>query len=132
MYMAKKLIVLFGAVFLVVGVLGFIANPIVGDMGFFHADTMHNLVHLVSGLLFLIVGFSAPAKAGLTMKIFGAVYLLVAILGFLMVDASGTGSVLGLIEVNSADNWLHVVLGLVIFGAGSMAKSDIAMTQPMM
>jgi len=61
-------------------------------------------------------------------KIFGIVYLLVAILGFF----SGSGSVLGFLDVNSADNWLHVVLGIVVLGAGFMSAKETMVSQATM
>lgn len=129
--MAKNFAILFGVVFLLVGVLGFIMNPIVGSVGFFHADTVHNLVHVLSGIVFLIVAFTAPAQASLAMRIFGIVYILVAILGFFVIDASGMGSILGIVGINSADNWLHVFLAVVIFGASMMTKPKMMQTASM-
>ena len=119
--MGKTLAMVFGWIFVVVGVLGFFSNPIVGSApgAIFAADTIHNLVHLVSGIVFLWVAYGAPMKAGAVMKIFGVVYLLVALLGFLTI--SGTGSLLGIMLTNAADNWLHLVLGIVILGAGLKA-----------
>ncbi|MBX4211049.1 DUF4383 domain-containing protein [Candidatus Parcubacteria bacterium] len=116
--MAKKIGLTFGIIFLVVGLLGFINNPIVGSNdAFFHADTAHNIVHLVTGLLFIIVAASMPQAMGRTLKVFAVIYLLVAILGFL----SPSGSVLGIMAVNGHDNWLHVVLALVIWWGGMKA-----------
>jgi hypothetical protein len=130
--MAKKLSLVFGIVFLVVGILGFIPNPIVGGMSsIFHTDLAHNLVHLLSGIIFLVIALKCTDKAAVALKIFGVVYLLVAVLGFLAVDASGMGEILGLIHVNGADNWLHVVLGVVILAAGFLAKDSSAPAQQM-
>lgn len=109
--MAKKVSLILGVVFVLVGLLGFVPNPLVGEGGFFHTDLVHNLVHLIIGIVLLVM-MSKPA-AGLTVKVVGIVYLVVAILGFLMVG-SETGKLIGLIEVNGADNWLHLVLGVVI------------------
>jgi hypothetical protein len=126
--MAKTFAMIFGYVFVLVGILGFFSNQIVGRApgALFAADTVHNLVHLVSGIIFLWVAYSAPMKAGAVMKIFGVVYLLVALLGFLTI--SGTGSLLGIMLTNTADNWLHVVLGIVILGAGLKAGKSMMST----
>ena len=122
--MAKTLAIVFGAVFVLVGLLGFVPNPIVGDSGIFLTNMLHNLVHLLVGVLLLVVAFTKPGASGLWLKIVGVVYLLVWILGLLAVDASGRGSILGLVDVNTADNWLHLVLGIVILGAGFMSKPN--------
>ena len=123
--MVKKASVVFGVVFLLVGLLGFVSNPIVGESSLFHTDLMHNVVHLLSGAVLLYAGLKTSAAA-LTLKVFGIVYLLVAVLGLLAIGESGMGIVLGFIEVNSADNWLHVLLGIIILLAGLSDDSQIA------
>jgi Domain of unknown function (DUF4383) len=123
--MAKTTSLVFGIVFVLVAVLGMIGTPLVGaDDALFHTNTAHDVVHLLIGLVFLAVAWFAVDKAVLALKVVGVVYLLVAVLGFTM-----TSPLLGLIEVNSADNWLHVVLGVVILWLGvAAAKKDAAPT----
>jgi hypothetical protein len=118
--MAKKLAVLFGIVFVLVGVLGFIPNPIVGATALFVTDALHNIVHLLIGVVLLIVAMSAPEKSSLWLKIFGVIYLLLAVLGFIL-NPSG-GALLGLVMMNTADHWLHVVLGVVLLIAGIVSN----------
>jgi len=126
--MAKTWAMVFGWAFVLVGLLGFVSNPIVGANGFFHADAMHNVIHLLLGIILLAVAYTAPMKSAATMKWIGVLYLVLAILGFVLV--SGTGSLLGLAEINGNDNWLHVFLGVVLLLAGIKAgKSNM---QPMM
>ncbi len=122
--MTTKISKILGVIFILVGLLGLVSNPIVGSGAIFHTNLMHNLVHLLIGAILLWASTSAH-KAGKWMKILGAVYLLVAILGFI----SSSGMVLGIVEVNTADNWLHVVLGLVLLFAGM--KKEGTMVPPM-
>ena len=130
--MVKTLGIIIGIVFLVVGILGYIPNPIVGmDEGdLFATDQMHNLIHLASGVIILLASLGRAESAATTLKIFGVIYLLLAVTGFSQIG-SGMGSLLGLVEVNGADNWLHLVLGIVILAAGYAKKSDAMMSQPM-
>jgi len=113
-----------GIIFIVVGLLGFIDNPIIGssDNAMFHADTVHNLVHIVSGLLFVLIASAAPASASTVMVIFGIVYLLIGILGLTSVGADGMAKVLGFLHVNAADNYLHIALGIIIGLAGIITR----------
>ena len=113
-----------GIIFIVVGLLGFIDNPIIGssDNAMFHADTVHNLVHIVSGLLFVLIASAAPAYASTVMVIFGIVYLLIGILGLTSVGADGMAKVLGFLHVNAADNYLHIALGIIIALAGIITR----------
>lgn len=124
--MAKKLAVVFGVVFVLVGVLGFVSNPIVGANGLFLTDTLHNLVHLVIGIVLLVVAMSAPAKSASWLKIFGVVYLLLVVLGFLLIPSGGM--LLGLVTMNTADHFLHLVLGIVLLAAGFMSSNSSSMT----
>lgn len=114
---AKTTAILIGLIFLAVGLLGFVSNPIVGvsDNVIFHADTVHNVVHIVSGVLFVLIALAAPRSAAGFMKFFAVVYLLIGILGFVSVGTDGVGKVLGFLNVNGPDNYLHVGLGLLIF-----------------
>ena len=96
----KTYAMVIGVVLLLVGLLGFFMNPI---LGFFGVNTIHNVIHLVSGLAALLLASKGMAKTFNTW--FGAVYLLVAVLGFL--------GFLGFLAVNSADNWLHLALGVL-------------------
>ena len=116
--MGKTIIKSIGWVFLVLGILGFFSNPIIGSglNTWFHTDFSHNLIHIITGFIFLWVGCKANEKITGTLKVFGIVYIVIAILGWLMV--SGTGTLFGLIEVNGAGNWLHLILGLILLWTG--------------
>lgn len=117
---AKTAALVIGVVFIVVGILGFIPNPIVSPDGLFVVDTMHNLVHLISGIVLLAGAYGFGAS--LALKIVGIVYAIVAVLGFFVVGEDGV--MLGLIHVNEADKWLHVALAIVILIAGFALPDD--------
>ena len=121
---AKTAALAIGIIFIVVGLLGFIDNPIVGssENAIFHADTVHNMVHIISGVLFVLVAMSAPASASTFMVIFGIVYLAIGILGLTSVGEEGMAKVLGFLHVNAADNYLHIALGIVIALAGIITR----------
>lgn len=123
--MTTTLAKVFGVVFVLVAILGFVQGDSI--LGIFDVNLAHNLVHLVIGLALLAVsGTESGARAGL--KVFGVIYLLVAVLGFYV----GAGELLGVVLVNQADNWLHAVLGVILVVA-SMGGSGVASTpaQPM-
>jgi hypothetical protein len=120
----KSLSMLFGAAFLAVGILGFVSNPIIGDSedAIFYSDKMHNIVHIVSGLLFFLIPMIAPDTTTNFMKGFGVIYLALGIWGLVKFGTDGGGELLGFLHVNSADNFLHIGLGLIIFLAGIFAS----------
>lgn len=116
--MAKTVLWVFGVVFVVVGLLGWVSNPIVGMGAIFDTNHVHDLVHLLVGIVFILVALLAVQYAALALKVVGLVYLLIAVLGFVLVPEGG--ALLGLVQTNTADHWLHVVLGVVILAAGFM------------
>jgi hypothetical protein len=99
-----------GAVFIIVAIWGFIDGQ---QVLVFHVNTLHNIVHLVSGLGALGAAFAGPRPARLFALIFGAVYGLVALLGF-----AGVQPVVDMLHLNPADNWLHLFLAVAFVGAG--------------
>jgi uncharacterized membrane protein HdeD (DUF308 family) len=119
--MAKTLALVFGVVFILVGILGFVPNPLVGADALFATDALHNIVHILFGVILLVTAKKAPA---LWLLILGVVYLVLAVLGFLLVPDEG--ALLGLVHVNTADHWLHVVLGVVLVAAGFFGKKQAA------
>jgi predicted small integral membrane protein len=114
--MTKNILYVLGAVFILVGLLGFVMNPI---LGIFAVDTLHNIVHLVSGILAIWFARQGDAQGMMYAKVFGIVYLLVAVLGF---TQASSGKILGLLAINGADNLLHVVLAAVLLYVGFMMK----------
>ena len=120
--MVKKLANIFGIVFLAVGILGYIPGITTDShlLGIFHVNGMHNIVHILSGIIALWAGMTSAKAAKMYFQIFGIVYALVAVLGFMV----GDGLILGLIANNSADNWLHVVIALVALYAGFSMKTE--------
>ena len=83
--MVKSAAILFGVVFLLIGILGYVpaATPANGMLlRIFHVNTAHNIVHLASGVVFLLCGIAGAGPSQTFFKIFGIIYGLVAVLGF--------------------------------------------------
>src|SRR5687768_16642253 len=94
---AKSLATIIGVIFIAVGILGFFENPIIYDSetAIFHADKVHNWVHIISGALFVIIAMAAPGSAKGFMYLFGLVYLAIGIVGIMQVGTEGMGQILG-------------------------------------
>lgn len=122
----KKLGAVFGVIFVIVGILGFFPNPVIGEDAFFHADTVHNIVHIVLGAILLIAAKSESGARKSIMTV-ALIYLILAVVGFFQFGNTGEGSLLGIADANAADNWLHLVLAVVLFvGAKIAGKSHAA------
>ena len=108
----------FAGTFLLATVLGFVSNPIVGKYAFFITNTAHNLVHLATAVGFMIVAIRGETASIRFMQVFGIVYVLTALLGFVSLGGQPDGYLLHLIHINVPDNFLHLALGLSIEIAG--------------
>ena len=120
MIKAKECAIVTGLVFVVFGVLGFIPNPLAGRTGIFATNPLHDLIHIASGVV-LLAGAYSSLGSSMALKIVGVAYALIAILGFFAIS---DGVLLGLIPVNTADQWLHVVLAVAILAAGFALPDD--------
>lgn len=122
--MAKTIMYVAGVVFIVLGLLGFVNDPV---LGIFDVDALHNIIHLASGILALIFASQGESQARMYALVLGIVYALVTILGFIV----GDGKILGLVSTNGADNVLHLVLAIVFLIVG-LKKPATTMTAPSM
>jgi hypothetical protein len=126
----------FGIVFLLVGILGFVPgitrslgddpnlaveNPGHGLLfGLFHVNVLHNIVHILFGIWGLVAAGSFGAARGYFRGV-GVAYLLLAIMGALPVTA--LQYTFGLVPIHGHDVWLHAVLALAGLYLGFAAKA---------
>jgi hypothetical protein len=117
---------IFGLVFTIVGIGGFIpgitthygdltnfSSPGAKELGFVGTNILENIIHLLYGA----AGFALSRTWDGARTYFiggGLVYVVVWIYG-LVIDLDSGANFLG---VNAAANWVHFVLGLVMFGIG--------------
>ena len=99
-----------GVVFLLIAVWGFSTGS---HVLIFHVNTMHNLVHLLSGIAALWCGFAGPVAARRFCILFGATYGFVGLMGLLDVKV-----VNDLLNLNDADDILHLVIAAVFLAVG--------------
>jgi hypothetical protein len=112
-----------GATLVVAGIIGFFYDSTFTDdksvrdavFGILDVNGWHNLVHIVTGALGLLA-FAAGAYAARQYAIgLGVVYIVVAVWGFIIGDGD---SILSIIPVNTEDNVLHTLLGILGIAAG--------------
>jgi hypothetical protein len=103
-----------GAVLLIAGIIGFFYSASFGSpgevdevFGILSVNAWHNIVHILTGALGLLLAGYAAREYALGL---GVVYLVVAAWGFII----GSGdSILGFIPINTEDNFLHLILGVL-------------------
>jgi hypothetical protein len=117
----RLLAVVFGAVYVLIGLLGFTVTAGVGFfdtsggllLGLFEVNILHNVAHLLIGAALLIAGLSSVPAARSVNTTIGAVYLLLGIVGLFLV-----GSELNILAINAADNVLHFGSAAVLLAVG--------------
>lgn len=114
-----------GVAFLLVGIAGFIPGITTGYdtmqfigheshamlLGVFQVSILHNIVHLVFGVLGVLMARTAP-QARLFLLVGGIVYLVLWVYG-LVIDHESAAN---FVPLNTADNWLHLALGVAMVG----------------
>jgi len=126
-----------GAVFLLVGILGFIPGITTNYetlgfagheseallLGIFQVSILHNIVHLLFGVAGIAMARSAAQSRNYLIG-GGAVYLVLWIYGLLI----GKDTAANFVPVNMADDWLHFVLGVAMIGLGVALSRGTART----
>lgn len=112
----RKLGLLWGFLFLLGGILGFVPAITKDEMflGFFMVNTPHNILHIISGVLFLIVSSVGTGAARAWFYIFGTFYAALSLIGFW----EGDKMIFNLISNNRIDSWGHGFLALVLLAIG--------------
>jgi hypothetical protein len=117
---------IFGAVYLLVGLLGFAVTGFSNFAGtegdtliVFDVNPLHNIVHLAIGALLLFSSKSVAAAKGSNTAV-GAVYLLVGILGLFLI-----GTDANILALNGADNVLHFASAIVLLGVGLSQDKNV-------
>jgi hypothetical protein len=124
--MVRRVAMIFGIVFLLIGVLGLVssggmemgADPAPAKLlGLFAVNLLHNVVHLLFGVWGLVASRSF-AGAKMFAQVAGVIYIVLAVLGFV------APTTFGLIPIGGNDIWLHALFGLVLAGVGFTAKAE--------
>lgn len=125
----RLLATVFGAVYLLVGLLGFF---VVGDvpsffspdggllLGIFEVNIFHNVAHLLIGAALLIAGLSSVRAAKSVNLTIGVAYLLLGLVGLFI-----TESPLNVLAINAADNVLHLGSAIILLAVGIGTEKNV-------
>jgi Domain of unknown function (DUF4383) len=100
----------FGVIFVVVGILGFVPATMTNGMllGLFPVNAVHNIVHILLGVWGLAVAKSVAGSVGY-FKGLAIIYGLLTVLGLI----PATNTLFGLAPIHGNDVWLHLALAVV-------------------
>ncbi|SRR6266566_5096460 len=129
-----------GVVLLLVGIIGFFvpaenSTGVQALFGIFDVDVVHNLVHVVTGILGIAAAFTGWSRR--FNQVFGIIYILLGLLGLIpaLYFPAGTygtdrGLFLGLMHINAGDHVLHLVVGIVAAAVGFFVADYVASRVP--
>lgn len=117
--------VIIGAVYLLLGILGFALTPSVGFVatdgallaGTFELNGLQNVVHLGLGAVLLLAGLSNVRVASVANATVGGVFLLLGLGGLFLI-----GTAQNALALNSADNALHFATAALLLAVGLGAE----------
>jgi hypothetical protein len=124
---ARLYATLVGGALVIGGIIGFFYSSSFGSPGSVHAvfgildvNAWHNIVHIVTGALGLLLAGYAARQYALGL---GVIYIAIAIWGFAIGNHE---SILGFVPINTADDYLHLTLGVLGLAAGAATPSAAA------
>jgi len=125
--MAKTIALIFGVVYLIVGIIGFIPavggtmamSPPTSLLGIFPINLLHNIVHVVIGIIGLSMSRTEAAGAQFG-KVFGLILILLGIIGFFW----PANLDMTLLPLRGTDVWLHLVSGIILAAVGFGSKAS--------
>lgn len=120
MRVAKTLTWVVGVVLTIVGIWGYLGGTPV--LGIFEVDGLHNLIHLVSGVVAILAALGGEKYCKTYLQVFGVIYAVVFLFGIFT-----TGKILGLVASNTADDILHLIIAVVLLygGFGKMKAMEM-------
>jgi hypothetical protein len=121
-------------VFLLVGILGFVPGittnydqlMVAGHhsesllLGLFQVSILHNIVHMLFGVAGLVLARTATGARNY-LVFGGAIYLVLWVYG-LVIDFDSAAN---FVPLNTADNWLHLILGIGMVALGVLLGREI-------
>jgi Domain of unknown function (DUF4383) len=122
--MAKTLSTILGIGFILVGIAGFVAPNLLGA----HLSFAHNIIHLFSGAVALYFGLAGSLAGARTFcLVFGVVYLLLGVAGFVAGDGSERMLTVipGALMLGTMDHIIHILLG-ALFLIGGLTTRAVA------
>ncbi len=117
----RVLATVFGAVYVLIGILGFTVTSGVGFfateggllLGIFQVNIFHNVAHILIGAALLLAGLSSVGASKTVNSVVGAAYLVLGLAGLFLV-----GTAFNILAINVADNVLHFASAAVLLAVG--------------
>lgn len=114
MAMTRTVATVFGAIYIVVGLVGFVLDTPL--LGLFEVNPLLNLVHILLGAV-LLYGITSTPSAIVATRAVGAVLVLLGVLGIPFANG------FSLLPLGGNNIWLHLASGAILLVAGFLGES---------
>jgi Domain of unknown function (DUF4383) len=124
---AQAWMALVGLVLIAAGIIGFLNTPLAGSSAnaLLATDTVHNVVHLATGLLALGIAFGLKGEQQVNAVLgFGALYVIIFVAVLLSPTLFGLFSV----SANAPIHVIHAAVAVVTLAVGLMARGGSTQT----
>jgi len=124
---AQAWMALVGLVLVAAGLIGFLNTPVAGSSpnALLQTDTVHNVVHVLTGLLALAIAFGLRGDQQVNAVIgFGVLYVII----FVAVLVSPTLFGLFSVSANAPIHVIHAAVAVVTLAVGLMARGGSTQT----
>jgi hypothetical protein len=119
MGMARTVAAVFGVVYVVAGLAGFVLDSPL--FGLFEVNALHSIVHILLGAI-LLYGATSTSAAVMTTRGVGALLVILGILGIPFPEG------FDIVPLGGNDIWLHLASGIILLAAGFIGTSAEAAT----
>jgi hypothetical protein len=114
-----------GTTFVLIGIAGTLTGTHAHNLVIFGINMSHNAVHVVTGIAAIAASGMGAASSVLFCRVFGLVYGLVTVAGF-----AGFDPVVRMLNLNTADNWLHLGVSASCLAYGFGGRKRRRRTRP--
>ncbi|MGH3443149.1 MAG: DUF4383 domain-containing protein [Nitriliruptorales bacterium] len=125
---AKSFAYVFGAAYLVAGLLGFVVTGFDGliepqgdILVIFEVNPLHNGVHTLIGVALVSGAVAGETTARQVALLVGIVYAVLGVVGFFLVDLEE----LNVLALNAEDNWLHIGTAVLAIAFGFASRAMV-------
>jgi len=120
--LAKALARILGVVLLILGLISFLPNPLIGEDGYFAANPMHGALYMLVALTLVAFSVKGESMAAAGLYFSGILFLALGVLGYRELEPYPYGKVtiFGIILYSHSDMWLSFALSAVLFVSGKM------------
>lgn len=120
---SKTLACLMGLLLMLIGLVGFLPNPVIGEEGYFRTNAILNLTLIAFAIALLLSATRSEDRAATGLYSVATLSLALAVVGYVLLANQPEGAAVTLFDLvlcNRADVWLLAGTAAVLVGCGML------------